>query len=186
MDLPLLALAATVAPAVGAVAAAVLGGRIGGTSRMVRFAAVLALGILALALGGPGGAAAAGLFLGGAAVAGPRPAAALTRATALLLFAAGLDAAPRGWDLFPNAAPFPPAATARLLDASPRVLVMEAAGADWVRHPSLYGPAGTDRIGPSVRSPYRPVAGRWVLLVGCLLLLARLPSPSGAPPDPLP
>jgi len=63
--------------------------------------------------------------------------------------------------------PWPPAVARVLLDLSPATLVVESAGVDWMRHPSVYDPAGTARF---QRSSYRgELAGPVALLVGCLL-----------------
>ncbi|HVS09462.1 MAG TPA: hypothetical protein VMS76_06260 [Planctomycetota bacterium] len=63
--------------------------------------------------------------------------------------------------------PWPPEAARLLLELSPATLLCESAGIDWMRHPSVYAPAGTDRF---QRAPYRGrLAGPAVLLLGCLL-----------------
>jgi len=64
-----------------------------------------------------------------------------------------------------------PALAAALLDLSPLTLAAEAAGIDWMRHPAVYGPAGTDWFSDR-RSPYGPLAGVAALVVGCALCLA--------------
>ena len=67
-------------------------------------------------------------------------------------------------------APWPPAAARVLLDLSPATLVVESAGVDWMRHPAVYDPAGTDRF---QRPAYRgELAGPLALLVGCVLAAA--------------
>jgi len=71
-----------------------------------------------------------------------------------LVVAVALDGAPGGWGLVatsPGIAPWGPATTAALLDFSPRAFVMESGAVDWMRHPEVYGPCGTDRIGPELR-----------------------------------
>jgi hypothetical protein len=63
--------------------------------------------------------------------------------------------------------PWPPEGARLLLELSPATLLCESAGIDWMRHPSVYAPAGTDRF---QRAPYRGrLAGPAVLLLGCLL-----------------
>jgi hypothetical protein len=65
------------------------------------------------------------------------------------------------------ARPWPPAAARRLLDLSPASVVIESAGVDWMRHPALYDPVGTDRF---LRRPHRgALAGPVALVLGCLL-----------------
>ena len=62
--------------------------------------------------------------------------------------------------------PWPPAVASRLLDLSPTVLVMECAGSDWMRHPLVYEPVGSDRF---ERRAWRgTLAGPTLLLVGYL------------------
>jgi len=200
MTSPLLAHVATAALPFGALAA----GAIGPLVRSPRAARRVLVGVGAVAaaaaaldLVGPaaaggrsalgGWSAVLGLAALGAAVGGLDRATAFGRAVLLLALAALLDGAPTGWGLFVEAPPFGAAETARLLDASPRVLAMEAAGADWMRDPAVYGPAGADRIGPELRAPYPVrVAGLRVLLMGCVALAARvLLSPTrGTPLDP--
>ena len=76
---------------------------------------------------------------------------------------------------------------ARTVDLSPVTLLMESAGVDWMRHPSIYDRAGD--LPPTLRTPYRGIlAGPLVLLVGCAIailsaLRRREPNPVGAPPD---
>ncbi len=107
-----------------------------------------------------------GIGRGGAAHA-PRLALALA---ALVL---GLELAPRGF----LAAERPPAsadpALGRLLfDAAPSTWVLEAAGVDWMRHPSNYDSAGTDWFS-GARAPFRAgLAGGSLLVLGCVTAAA--------------
>ncbi len=78
----------------------------------------------------------------------------LSRAGFLVLLALVCDGAASGWGLFLEVPPWPPGVAARLLDLSPRTFVMEIAGFDWMRDPSVYESVGTDRIPPSLRPPY--------------------------------
>lgn len=94
----------------------------------------------------------AGVFLGLGRFGGWAPVWALAAA-------ALLDGAPAGWGLLEGApgsghgeAPWGPGLAAGLLDGSPRAFVMESGGVDWMRHPDVYGPVGTDRIGPDLRT----------------------------------
>jgi hypothetical protein len=65
-----------------------------------------------------------------------------------------------------------PGLAARLFDLSPAVVLGESAGADLMRHRSVYGPAGTEWFSDR-RAPYRGMlAGPTLLLVGCVALLA--------------
>lgn len=104
----------------------------------------------------------------------------LARAAALLLVCALLDGSAAGWHVAATSPPWSPETAAWALDLSPRAFVMEVGGMDWMRHPSVYEPAGSDRIGPGIRTPYAgPVAVGLVVVVGCsaaLLGLARPPS----------
>jgi hypothetical protein len=66
--------------------------------------------------------------------------------------------------------PWPAKAASVLLDLSPATLVAECSGLDWMRHPSIYGPVGTDRF---EREPWNgPWAGSIVLGLGCAAWLA--------------
>lgn len=66
--------------------------------------------------------------------------------------------------------PWPPKVAARLLDLSPVSVCMESAGVDWLRHPSIYEPAGALDIDPGLRQPFRgKLAGPGLLLLGCAL-----------------
>ncbi len=109
-----------------------------------------------------------GLFAAGWALgtAAPRY---LWRGTgALLLLGALLTGMPgRGGS---SEAPWPPRLTSLLLDLSPATLLVECGGVDWMRHPAVYGPAGSDRF---LRASWRgSLAGPAVLLVGCGLAAA--------------
>jgi len=62
-----------------------------------------------------------------------------------------------------------PRLAAALLDAAPPSLVAEVAGVDWMRHPAVYEPAGSEWFSDR-RAPYRAeLAAPTVLLVGCAL-----------------
>lgn len=65
-----------------------------------------------------------------------------------------------------------PAWSAVLLSISPWSLTLEAAGFDWLRHPAVYGPAGTDWSSGYRRGPTPPLAAGYVLGMGVLLGLA--------------
>lgn len=104
--------------------------------------------ILGVTLGRQGGATAAHL----AAVA--------------VLVCAGL---PVGGGLHaPRLSQHDPALAALLLDLAPPTLPLEAAGVDWMRHPSIYGPAGTDWFSDR-RSPYSALAAAGLLVVAWVL-----------------
>lgn len=129
---------------------------------------------------GAASAVLSGLFLSGMALApsGPEPSprlrAAMWRASLLVLLCWCADGAAGGWGILRPVPPWSPEVAARLLDVSPRTLLMESAGVDWMRHPAVYEAVGTDRIGPGLRSVFRgPVAGSATLLVGCVALAAR-------------
>lgn len=63
--------------------------------------------------------------------------------------------------------PWPPEASARLLDLSPATLALESAGVDWMHHPAIYEPAGALDIDPGLRGPWQgKLAGPALLLVG--------------------
>lgn len=112
-----------------------------------------------------------GLFLLGAAasVEGAK----VPSAAMCLVVGTALAMAP-AWAGAAGHAPFPSETTARLLDLSPVVLVVESAGVDWLRHPAVYGPAGGDAIGPDLWTPPKgALAGSALVLVGCALLAAR-------------
>lgn len=129
---------------------------------------------------GAASAVLSGLFLSGVALApsGPEPSprlrAAIGRASLLVLLCWCTDGAAGGWGILRPVPPWSPEVAARLLDLSPMTLLMESAGVDWMRHPAIYEAAGTDRIGPGLRSVFRgPVAGSATLLVGCATLAAH-------------
>ena len=127
-----------------------------------------------------GAAALAGLILLGVALATSTKRAFAVAAWALLASAL-LDGAPTGWGVLGSEPPFSPKTTSRLLDVSPRAFVMESAGADWMRHESIYEPAGTDRIGPDLRiGRGGSVAAYVVLVMGCCLAALRFALPSRA------
>lgn len=125
----------------------------------------------------PGGLAAlwglgfAGAAVGAWAVRGGRSGFA---AAAWLLLLAGIGAgAAVGWGLLVEPPAFTPEWTALLLDLSPHGLVLECGGVDWIRSSSLYEAAGTDRIGPELRSSWSgSVAGPVLVVVGCTGLTA--------------
>ena len=131
------------------------------------------------------GAVLLGLFLIGSSLAGASPVSGRARLSVrmlvsarrgalLLVLAWAADGAASGWGVLRPAPPWAPEVASALLDLSPRTLLMESGGVDWMRHPSVYESAGTDRIGPGLRSVYvGPVAGSVTLLVGCLALAAR-------------
>lgn len=108
-----------------------------------------------------------GLGVGLGALLGRRAA---TAGSALVLVAVlGLSGLPVGGGLFPS----PPAAQrpalgAALLDVSPVTWVLESAGADWERHPAVYGPAGTDWFSGRRRAFRGAVLGPLALLLGAL------------------
>jgi hypothetical protein len=66
--------------------------------------------------------------------------------------------------------PWPPAVASKLLDLSPATLVIECSGLDWMRHPSIYGPVGTDRFEREAWNG--PLTGSIVLALGCAAWLA--------------
>ncbi|MEM8711279.1 MAG: hypothetical protein AAGG01_10030 [Planctomycetota bacterium] len=179
-DLPTLALAATVAPAIG-----VLVGSLASSctrSWLARIALLVAAGaglvFLSEGLGWSGMTGswahprAVGLFglfwlgasvapTGGRLTAGCEPAAqgwpvTISRAAFVVLFAWILDGAASAWGLVSNGPPWSPEVAAELLNLSPRAFVMEIAGADWMRFATVYEPVGTDRISPDLRPGYAP------------------------------
>lgn len=85
--------------------------------------------------------------------------------------AAAFVLASAGFDLF-GAAPAAFARTdpdlgARVLDAAPATLLAESAGLDWMRHPAVYAPAGTDWFSDR-RAPFDgSLAALVALVVGC-------------------
>lgn len=97
------------------------------------------------------------------------------RAALLVALAAALDHGPTAWAWLADEPPLSPRGAALALDLSPRAVFMESSGVDWMRQSAVYGPAGTDRIGPDLRAPYGGVvAGSCLLLIGWTLLGARL------------
>lgn len=58
-----------------------------------------------------------------------------------------------------------PDTASRLLDLSPVTIAAESAGIDWMRHPAVYGPAGTDWFSGR-RRPYSGTSGAVALLLG--------------------
>jgi len=121
------------------------------------------------------GCALAGLFAAGLAL-GVRSRAPLRTAGALLLVGLVLSGATTGFGLVAGGAELArahPRLAARLLDASPLVLVFECAGWDWIHaQPEVYADAGVEWI---LRRAYPgKLAGPAVLVVGCALaILAR-------------
>jgi hypothetical protein len=94
-------------------------------------------------------------------------------ALVLLVLGAGLHGLPTRAGL--GRSPWPPEIAARALDVSPVTLVAEAAGIDWARRPAIYGPAGADSLGPTLRTPWRPaLAGAGALMLGCALWCVAL------------
>ncbi|MBL6755536.1 MAG: hypothetical protein ISQ11_03925 [Planctomycetes bacterium] len=129
---------------------------------------------------GPALAVLCGLFLLGVALSpaqlelAGRLRAAIGRAALLVLIGWCADGAAAGWGILRPIPPWSPGVTSWLLDLSPRTLLMEGAGLDWMRHPAMYEAAGTDRLGPGLRTVYAgPVAGSTTLLVGCAALAGR-------------
>jgi len=112
-----------------------------------------------------------GLAFAGAALGALRVEAAWRSAGWLVVAGATLAALPSLLGLAQR--PFAPPVAARLLDLSPVTLALECASVDWMRHPAVYEPVGTDSIGPELRAPWRgSLAGSTVLLVGCALAIA--------------
>lgn len=64
-----------------------------------------------------------------------------------------------------------PAVGAVALDLSPATWVCETAGLDWMRHASVYAPAGTDWFS-DVRRPFGPTLGFAALATGLLAVFA--------------
>lgn len=121
-----------------------------------------------------GGLALAGAALGAWAV--RFGLSALTLAGWLLLLAILGQGAAMGWGVMWGSPAFGPRVTAGLLDLSPYGFVLECGGVDWMRGSALYEGAGTDRIGPGLRSSWSgAVAAPMLVVVGCAgLLAARL------------
>ena len=110
----------------------------------------------------------AGLFFFGGAIGALWARRALASAGVVLLVTALAIVAPcRG--SFADS-PWPPRVASTLLDLSPATLVSECSGLDWMRHPSIYGPVGTDRF---ERAPWNGAwAGSIALALGCAAWLA--------------
>lgn len=90
---------------------------------------------------------------------------ALGGAGVLLVIAAALVALPGKGGVADE--PWPAATASVLLDLSPATLLVESAGVDWMRHPSVYEPVRTDRF---QRVPIRgELAGPLSLVVGYLV-----------------
>ncbi len=106
---------------------------------------------LAADLPDPGSAllAIAALYVLGLAVHGGPGVRAWSLAASAFMVVGLLVALPSGGGAL--AQPFSPVTTARFLDLSPLVWVMECAGIDWMRHPSVYELAGAADIGPDLR-----------------------------------
>jgi hypothetical protein len=114
---------------------------------------------------------AAGLFLAGFALGRARPAQRWRDAASVFLF--GLCAACACFAGEILRAPLPSTWSARLIDVSPITWLVESAGVDWMRHPSLYAAAGTVDIDPSLRGAFRPaLAATIAFVVGSSLALA--------------
>ena len=126
------------------------------------------------ASGALGGLALAGAALG--AWAARLGFSALTLSVWLVLLALLGHGAALGWGVMDASPAFGPRLTARLLDLSPHGFVLECGGVDWMRSSVLYEGAGTDRIGPGLRSSWSgSVAAPLLVLVGCAgLWAARL------------
>ncbi|QDV07051.1 hypothetical protein Poly30_25700 [Planctomycetes bacterium Poly30] len=185
--LPALALAGTLAPALGAASGALLHAwtrrsraqaRLLATGLVAALPAVCFAGRFAFGLAHPAQAAGlAALWLIGVALVPAHPgsfAVGLARASALMVLALVLDGAASAWGLFQESPPWSPEVAARLLDFSPRAFTMEIAGFDWMRHPSVYESVGTDRISPTLRQPYGIAgseAGSWRQVVAVLPLV---------------
>lgn len=160
--------------------------RAGGVAALVLSSCAMLPGLLAVALdqhfldllASPSGAVAAlwGLGLAGASVGAwaVRGGGSGFAAAAWLLLVAAIGAgAAVGWCLLGEPPAFTPEWTALLLDLSPHGLVLECGGVDWIRSSSLYEAAGTDRIGPELRSSWSgSVAGPVLVVVGCTGLTA--------------
>lgn len=78
------------------------------------------------------------------------------------------ERAPEGPDRPASWAQGAPERAALLLDLSPATLAFEVAGVDWMRHPAVYEPAGTDWFSGS-RAPWSAgLAGPLALVLGCV------------------
>jgi hypothetical protein len=160
--------------ALWALPAGVLSARLGRPAGLIP--ALWAAVLLGTGAGWPPAAVCGGFFAAGLALgrAGGLDQGVIPRAGLSLLLLAVASGAPAVGGLAGDA-PWSPRVSARLLDLSPVVLVVESAGVDWTRHPAVYDPAGGDALGPDLRQPWRgELAGPGVLLVGCTLLLVAL------------
>ena len=91
----------------------------------------------------------------------------------LVLVALLGQGAATGWGVVGATPAFGPELTAALLDLSAQGFVLECGGVDWMRGSALYDAAGTDRIGPGLRSSWSgAVAAPLAIVVGCTGLLA--------------
>jgi len=136
------------------------------------FAAVLGTLLGAVYEGVPAPWSVVGLVAGvQLAAAGVRRAAPHSARVAAPWCAAAFVLASAGFDLF-GASPAAFARTdpflgVRVLDAAPATLLAESAGLDWMRHPSVYAPAGTDWFSDR-RAPFDgTLAALVALVVGC-------------------
>lgn len=111
-----------------------------------------------------GASAIAGMLLIGAAAVS-RPRRGLALAVWFVALATLFDGAAIGWTVLGSGPPFSSSTTAMLLDISPRAFALESSGVDWMRHPSVYEPAGTDRIGPELRTGWSGSVAAYVVLV---------------------
>ncbi|QDU67937.1 hypothetical protein Pla86_30250 [Planctomycetes bacterium Pla86] len=110
-----------------------------------------------------------GLAVAGLAWGARRPTWAPAGATATLALTVTLCALPGRADLVERGwAERRPQLAATLLDLSPLSVAAETAGVDWMRHPSVYGPAGTDWFSDR-RRPHGPLAAMVALVLGCSL-----------------
>ncbi len=153
-------------------AAAALGGAVACSPAGAAFATLPGRGAALAVLGG--------LFLVGVALSpaglglAARLRGALGRGALLVMLCWCADGAAGGWGLLRPIPPWSPGVTSWLLDLSPTTLLMESSGVDWMRHPAIYEAAGTDRLGPGLRTVFTgPVAGSATLLVGCVSLAIR-------------
>ncbi|MEO0650865.1 MAG: hypothetical protein AAFZ65_09310 [Planctomycetota bacterium] len=94
-----------------------------------------------------------------------RPHAPLLAHAAALAALLSVGAAVGGGLYAPRLAERHPDRAAALLDGSLLTVSAEAAGVDWMRHPVIYGPAGTDWFSDR-RRPYTTLAGAGLLVVG--------------------
>ena len=115
----------------------------------------------------------AGLFAAGYGIGAWRRRGAWRSASALLVLGATLTWLPGLDGLSGGGPPWPPRTAARLLGLAPTTIAVESAGIDWMHHPAVYSPVGTDRMGPDVRTAWRGfLAGPTLLLLGCALAAA--------------